>query len=93
MKQNSSSTASNSRKREKIKVNENEHYEIEAFSVSTDVDFLFQIGKICAESGTNVDEGIRSLNDFCLILDYFHQDMSEKVYTKMKTQAKFYIGV
>ena len=77
----------------KKEVRENEHYEIEGFSVSTDVDFLFQIGKIWAESGINVDEGIRSLNDFWLILDYFHQDMDEKIYLKMKTQAKFYIGV
>lgn len=68
-------------------------YEIEGFSVSTDVDFLYQIGKIWAENGIKVDEGIESLNDFCLILDYYHQDMDEKVYTKMKTLAKFYIGV
>lgn len=68
-------------------------YEIEGFSVSTDVDFLYQIGKICAENGIKIEEGIQSLNDFCLILDYYHQDMDEKVYTKMKTQAKFYIGV
>ena len=69
------------------------HYEIEGFSVSTDVDFLYQIGKICAESGSKAEEGIKSLHDFCLILDYYHQDMDEKVYKKMKTQAKFYIGV
>lgn len=69
------------------------HYEIERFSVSTDVDFLYQIGKVCAEYSVDVDEGIQCLNDFCLILDYFSQDMDEKVYMKMKTQAKFYIGV
>jgi tetratricopeptide (TPR) repeat protein len=69
------------------------HHEIEGFSVSTDVDFLYQIGKICAENGIKINEGIESLNDFCLILDYYHQDMDEKVYTKMKTLAKFYIGV
>ena len=86
-------SSKSSQKLTKKQVKENEHYEIEGFSVSTDVDFLFQIGKIWAESGINVDEGIRSLNDFWLILDYFHQDMDEKIYLKMKTQAKFYIGV
>ena len=69
------------------------HYEIEGFSVSTDVDFLYQIGKICAESGIKLDEGIKSLNDFCLILDYYNQDMDQRIYKKMKTQAKFYTGV
>lgn len=76
-----------------LTLKEEVHHEIEGFSVSTDVDFLYQIGKICAESGIKAEEGIQSLNDFCLILDYYHQDMDEKVYLKMKTQAKFYIGV
>lgn len=78
---------------EPLEVPEEIHYEIENFSVSTNVDFLYQIGKICAESGTKTKEGIRSLNDFCLILDYFQQDMDPKIYLKMKTQARFYIGV
>ena len=69
------------------------HHPIEGFSVSTDVDFLYQIGKICAENGIKIEEGIKSLNDFCLILDYYNQDMDVKTYTKMKTLAKFYIGV
>lgn len=39
-------SSKSSQKLIKKKVKENEHYEIEGFSVSTDVDFLFQIGKI-----------------------------------------------
>mmetsp|Transcript_33377 Transcript_33377/g.32831 ORF Transcript_33377/g.32831 Transcript_33377/m.32831 type:complete len:270 (+) Transcript_33377:289-1098(+) len=49
---------------EPLEVPEEMHYEIENFSVSTDVDFLYQIGKICAESGIKTEEGIRSLNDY-----------------------------
>jgi hypothetical protein len=56
------------------------HHELEGFSVSTDVDFLYQIGKICAENGKKLKEGINSLNDFCLILDYYNEDMDAKVY-------------
>ena len=40
------------------------HYDIEHFSVSTDIKFLFDIGKICAEAGIQVDNGIESINDF-----------------------------
>ena len=43
------------------------HYDIEHFSVTTDVKFLYEIGKICAESGQQVSNGIEALSDFIKI--------------------------
>jgi hypothetical protein len=59
------------------------HYEIENFSVSTDVKFLFDIGKICAETGKQIENGIESLKDFLKIMDYYREDMDKITHKKM----------
>jgi len=68
------------------------HFEIENFSVSTDVKFLFDIGKIWAESGCQITNGIESLQDFTKIMNYYKEDMDSMTYKKMMCDSQFYIA-
>ena len=65
------------------RVSEIFHFEIENFSVSTDVKFLYHIGKITADSGIQVENGIESLRDFLKIINYYKEDMDKMTYRKM----------
>ncbi len=66
--------------------------DIEQFSVSTDVQCLFKIGKISAKHGVCLSDGLKCLNDFLLILDYKQPEMDKKTYFKMKCHARYYMG-
>ena len=44
--------------------NPNIVHESEGFAVYSDLKFLYQIGKICAESGKYLEEGILCLDDY-----------------------------
>lgn len=47
-------------------------HESEGFSVYSDLKFLYQIGKICAESGKYLEEGILCLDDYINLLTFFN---------------------
>ena len=41
------------------------------FAVSSDVYFLYMIGKMCARSGHNLTEGLQALNDYYLFMWHY----------------------
>ena len=45
-------------------------HESENFAVYSDIQHLYLIGKYCAESKSHEEDGLKSLNDYLLILDY-----------------------
>lgn len=47
-------------------------HESEGFNVYSDLKFLYQIGKICAESGKFLEEGILCLDDYINLLNFFN---------------------
>ncbi|CAI2369054.1 unnamed protein product [Moneuplotes crassus] len=59
------------------------HFDIENFSVSTELKFLYEIGKICADSGIQPENGIEALLDFIKILNYYKDDMEQMIFKKM----------
>ena len=67
--------------------------EAEIFSVSSDTKFLYTIGKICARSGHNIEEGLKAFNDFLLILDYFKTELDSHFRRKINAKASFFIGM
>lgn len=68
------------------------HFEIENFSVSTEVKFLYEIGKIWADSGTQPENGIEALQDFIKIITYYKEDMNQMVYKKMYCDSNIYLA-
>jgi hypothetical protein len=68
------------------------HFEIENFSVSTDVKFLFDIGKICSQFGCQIPNGIESIKDFMKIMNYYREDMDKMTYKKMMCDSQFYLA-
>ena len=68
------------------------HYDVESFSVSTDVKFLFDIGKIWAEAGIQIENGIDSINDFIKIMNYYKEDMDLHTFKKMLWDSNLYLA-
>lgn len=67
----------------------------ENFVVYSDSKFLYQIGKICAESGKYKEEGILCLDDYISWITFFNpteEQQKGKVFD-MKTKAIYFIGV
>lgn len=54
----------------------NTHLENEGFAIYSNVKFLFIIGKICAETGKKLEDGLKALNDYIMILDFYRYDIS-----------------
>jgi len=46
------------------------YYDSEGFAVTSDPEFLFWMGKLCAESGRFLEEGLLCLDDFLNILNF-----------------------
>jgi hypothetical protein len=44
--------------------------ESENFAVYSKIDFLYLIGKYSAQSNSHHEDGLKSLNDYLLILDH-----------------------
>ena len=70
-----------------------QRHEAESFSVSSDSKFLYTIGKICARSGENIEEGLKAFNDFLLILDYFKTELDVQFRRKIHAKANYFIGM
>lgn len=58
----------------------------------SNVKFLLSIGKFSAETGKCLETGLKALNDYLAVLDYFSLDVSEEAFDKLRTKAKYYIG-
>ena len=74
---------------------EAEGIQSECFSVYSDLKFLYQIGRIWAESGKFLEEGILWLDDYINLLDFFNPadtKQSGEVY-EMKTKALYLVGL
>ena len=74
---------------------EAEGIQSECFSVYSDLKFLYQIGRIWAESGKFLEEGILWLDDYINLLDFFNPadtKQSGDVY-EMKTKALYLVGL
>lgn len=70
--------------------------ESEGFAVTSDPLFLYHIGRICAESGKFMDEGLSCLNDFLLINEYHYPSTLKKIPSRIKiniAKAKYMAGV
>ena len=68
------------------------HLDVENFSVSTDVKFLFDIGKIWAEAGIQIENGIDSIKDFIKIMNYYKEDMEPHTFKKMLWDSNLYLA-
>ena len=47
------------------------------FAVNSDVYFLYMIGKMCAESGHNLTQGLQALNDYYLLMWHYSGSHSQ----------------
>ncbi|CDW77883.1 ras-2 protein [Stylonychia lemnae] len=65
----------------------------EGFAVYSSVIFLFQIGKIAAETGKCLEDGFNALNDYLSIIEYYKLDMPEHSFDKLKLKANYYQGL
>jgi hypothetical protein len=65
-------------------------HESEGFSVYSDLKFLYQIGKICAESGKYLEEGILCLDDYINLLTFFNPSSSGNSYEGPTTDHPMY---
>eukprot|EP00347_Sterkiella_histriomuscorum_P002786 403366804 len=65
----------------------------EGFAVYSNTKFLLQIGKICAETGQFLEDGMGALNDYMQILEYYEMDIPEENYRKLQIKAQYYIGI
>lgn len=70
--------------------NMNLGHESEGFGVYSDLKFLYQIGKICAESGKFLEEGILCLDDYINLLNFFNPTQDQQT-PKVRRHAS-YIG-
>jgi len=72
---------------------------MKVFKISSDVKFLYQIGKICAESGKYLEEGIKCLDDYINLLTYFDPAVNADIMdipvseNPMFSKAVFFVGV
>lgn len=65
----------------------------EGFAIYSNVKFLLSIGKICAETGQYLEDGLNALNDYLSIVEYYKLDVPEDTYEKLKVKANYYIGL
>ncbi|CAI2360996.1 unnamed protein product [Moneuplotes crassus] len=71
----------------------------EGFAVNSDVKFLYQIGKICAESGKYLEEGIKCLDDYINLLTFFDPSVSNDIQNvpvvenPTFSKAIFFVGI
>lgn len=65
----------------------------EGFAIYSNVKFLHLIGKIAAETGQLLEDGLNALNDYQAIIDYYKHDVSEETYEKLRLKSTFYIGM
>ena len=71
------------------------NYESQGFAVQSDLKFLYQIGRICAESGKFLEEGMLWLDDYINLINFFYPtetQQSGKIY-EMKTKAIYMVGL
>ncbi len=67
--------------------------ESENFAVYSNIEFLYLIGKYAAQSNSHIDEGLKSLNDYLLILDHTKDKQIEKEYYRRRTLALYQVGL
>lgn len=69
--------------------------ESECFSVYSDLKFLYQIGRICAESGKFLEEGILWLDDYINLINFFNPAVTNKSgrVHEMKMKALYLVGL
>ncbi len=67
--------------------------ESENFAVFSDIEFLYMIGQYAAQSKSNYESGLQSLNDYLLILDHTKDTQPEKEYYKKRALAVYQIGL
>mmetsp|Transcript_20990 Transcript_20990/g.20114 ORF Transcript_20990/g.20114 Transcript_20990/m.20114 type:complete len:123 (+) Transcript_20990:933-1301(+) len=67
--------------------------ESEGFATYSNVTFLYYIGKIACKSTEFLEEGLKALNDFLSLWDYYRFDMDEKEYKRRKVKAHYYVGI
>lgn len=67
--------------------------ESENFAVYSDIEFLYLIGEYSAQSKSNYEAGLQSLNDYLLILDHTKDALTEKEYFKKRALAVYQIGL
>ena len=67
--------------------------ESENFAIYSNIDFLYLIGKFAAQSRQCSEQGLRSLNDYLLILDHTRETMNEREYTRKRCLALYQVGI
>ena len=67
--------------------------ESENFAVYSDIEFLYMIGQYAAQSKSNYESGLQSLNDYLLILDHTKDTQPEKEYYKKRALAVYQMGL
>lgn len=67
-------------------------YDSEGFAVTSDPEFLFKMGKLCAESGRYLEEGLLCLDDFLNILN-FNTVVENESTRWIKALSIFYVGL
>ena len=71
------------------------NYESQGFAVQSDLKFLYQIGRIWAESGKYLEEGMLWLDDYINLINFFYPtetQQSGRIY-EMKTKAIYMVGL
>ena len=63
--------------------------ESENFAVYSNIELLYLIGKYAAQSNSHKDEGLKSLNDYLLILDNTKDKQVEQEYYRKRTLALY----
>lgn len=61
----------------------------ENFAIYSNIEFLYLIGKFTAQSKQCSGEGLQSLNDYLLILDFIKDNFNEKEYYKKRALAQY----
>lgn len=67
--------------------------ESENFAIYSNIEFLYLIGKFAAQSKQCSGEGLTSLNDYLLILDFIKDNFKEKEYYKKRGLAHYQTGM
>jgi len=67
--------------------------ESENFAVYSNIEFLYLIGKYAAQSKSYSVEGLKSLNDYLIILDYTRNNQKEAEYCRKRILGLYQAGV
>lgn len=54
-------------------------YDSEGFAVTSDPEFLFRMGKMCAESGRFLEEGLLCLDDYLNIINFSAVEETDQI--------------